>query len=554
MPALTLLAPEYNVSMRDGSVWYFPDNPRDLQPKELGGVYNDEVFHWQLPGIAASLEGLRRYYGGQLSFDHTSQMWMSSPWGFPALDIEKFKALIGPKLWEKLYPYQKETIHYTLSSPMHGSLIGLSPGLGKTLTASASALAYVNHNPNARVLVVAPKSLRVNWQEELLQWHGLHAPIVQDRDDIPRTGWIITHYDNMTIRAKTYAACKWDVVIFDESILVKNRKAARSEAALTIGNSAKKVWLLSGIPVSRYMDDLYAQFRVLEPKKFKSYWRFANQYCIVTETHWGSQIVNSKPTINPRVEFKDLAFVRNHAQVLPDLPKMIFQTYKFDMTAAQSKVYQDLTDEFIAKLDTGQEMAVTTKVALIIRLLQCVSNLKNFGEDWPDESGKLNGLLELMESGSIMFPCIIWTHWRQGAPALTEALKKNYPQLRIGQLQGGMKVDETHNPIQTFKAGKLDILNLSLSMGKYGHTLINARTIIYYDKTWSADTYLQSLARVDGRIGLDHSPLVLTLKCPQTADDLVEENLRGKLPTIEQMTNSDMRSLLISLGGKPRAR
>jgi hypothetical protein len=73
------------------------------------------------------------------------------------------------------------------------------------------------------------------------------------------------------------------------------------------------------------------------------------------------------------------------------------------------------------------------------------------------------------------------------------------------------------------------------------------RTIIYVDKTWNADDYFQSLHRVR-RIGLEHRPVVVTLRAPGTVDELVEENLEGKLGGISRITRSSLRELLLGLG------
>lgn len=549
-PNIVFTPPEYNVSLHDNAVWFFPDVTADLQPKLLGGNMDGESFMWRLPAIAASLEGLRRLYGPDLSFDGNAQEYLAQPWGFKPLAMDQLQQALGQRLWEALYGYQKEACHFMLSTPLHGCILALSPGLGKTLTSSAVALAMTKHDPRARVLIICPKGLRLNWQRELKQWHDLTATIVEGQDPIPAQGWVITNYDNAVARVTSYARKGWTSLIVDESLLVKNRKAARTAAIAQLSATAWKTWLLSGFPIGRYADDLYAQLKIIEPTKFRSYWRFVNQYCLTHETNWGTQILGTRSLVNLGVEFKDLIFTRNHAQVLPNLPKLIYQSYEYELTKKQAKAYQELTDDFITQLEADQVMSVTTKVALLIRLMQCVSNLANFGAQWPSESGKLNGLLELFEAKAFDMPAIIWTHWREGAQAIQAALKKNYPKLSVALVQGGINYTPLTDPVQKFKSGVIDVLIMSLSMGKYGHTLINARTIIYYDKTWKPDDILQSLARVDGRIGLAHRPVVITLKSPNTVDELVEKNLRGKLPAIAQLTNADMKDLLIGLGGR----
>jgi SNF2 family DNA or RNA helicase len=82
-----------------------------------------------------------------------------------------------------------------------------------------------------------------------------------------------------------------------------------------------------------------------------------------------------------------------------------------------------------------------------------------------------------------------------------------------------------------------------MPIGKYGHTLTTTQTVIYHDRTWDADSYMQSMARVR-RIGLDHSVRVITLKASGSTDELVEDNLAGKIPGIAEISNSDLAAML----------
>lgn len=55
--------------------------------------------------------------------------------------------------------------------------------------------------------------------------------------------------------------------------------------------AAERVVLLSATPAWREQDDLYAQLRLLDPRKFSSYWSFVKRYCILDETDFGAKVV-----------------------------------------------------------------------------------------------------------------------------------------------------------------------------------------------------------------------------------------------------------------------
>jgi hypothetical protein len=84
---------------------------------------------------------------------------------------------------------------------------------------------------------------------------------------------------------------------------------------------------------------------------------------------------------------------------------------------------------------------------------------------------------------------------------------------------------------------------MSLGVGKYGLTLTNAKTAIYYEKSFDSDSYWQSVHRIR-RIGLNHIPVLVTLTSPNSTDEIINKNLSGKLASIAKLTNADLAGAL----------
>lgn len=453
--------------------------------------------------------------------------------------------------WDKLYSFQQEAVQQLVANPYGhaGSLLALSPGLGKTVVfLMAAAILDLD-----RVLIVAPLSLLEVWQKEFLKWGGRkvfrHKMIVchGERPDLDNEGaWVVTNYNTVTSPKHSYEYWEvaWDLVGFDESVLVKNRKTTRFVNVKNLCQSSDRIWLLSGSPITRHPDDLWSQFHLIDPRAFPSYWRFTKRFCSVSKNIWAPNKTNVDGA-NDRDfhrDFGDLLFVKNQEQVLPDLPEMrIEPPLNISMTALQEKIYNDMLKKFLSVLDTGEELTAMAKLAQLTRLQQITSNPCNFGDKWPDTSGKHLALLEQLEAESLEFPLLIWTHWRPGAEALYNKLR--HLKYNVEMISGGMDVQEVNDKFEDYKTGKTDILILSLGVGKFGHTLINTRTVVYMDKTWNADDFVQSLFRVK-RIGLTHSPRVISLTCPGTIDDMIEDNLAGKFVSIAHITNGDLGKML----------
>lgn len=456
-------------------------------------------------------------------------------------------------IYQKLYPFQQEAVsrlvYESLKGPQANQLVVLSPGLGKTVVSLMAA--RLLHFKN--VLVVCIKDLMRQWQDEEEKWFGertfgkLHKAVPDGE------GWYVANYD--TVVGNNYQSAflkhKWDLVILDESVLVKNRRTRRFKKLLELRMQGPRIWELSGSPTTRYPDDLWAQMHLLYPEAFRSYWRFAKRYCYTEFNKWsgGETITGTREDRDPADDLKDLMFVKNQKDVLSELPEEIPVLVPVTLTKAQQKAYHEMNEEWITKLESGEKVEAKIVLSQMIRLQQITSNLVNI--DGPDESAKADAVADMLEARSFAFPALIWTNWVPGAEALLKRLRKAEPDLRIEWIHGaeGKKGEEyNERTFLDYKAGKVDILILAMPVGKFGHNLQNTHTVIYYDKTWNADDFVQSMHRVK-RIGLDHRPVVMTLKAEGTVDEMVEENLAGKLLPISKISQSDLASMLRTLTG-----
>lgn len=447
----------------------------------------------------------------------------------------------------KLYDYQRETALRLLGHP-RGQLVVLSPGLGKT--ALSIVAADLDIPMDERILVVAPASLLRTWKREIEFWSiDPSVTIAHGSEPDAAARWTLTTYDMLVptrmhkgqVRKRAAAAWfhfKWPLAILDESVLIKSRSANRFKALSKMRAYLGKTWLLSGSPTTRHVDDLWGQLHVLWPRAFNSYWRFSNRYGVVDDGVWAKTVTGSRSDRDVKADNADLMIVVNQEDVL-ELPEYLFATVDCGMTGPQQRAYNDMLNDFVAVLD-GKELSAAAKIAQLMRLQQIVSGL---GDLDSDESGKHDAFMETFDKYEL--PAIVWTHWKANAKQLTERLRK--ARYKVVHVHGDLGQQERDDLIQGFKAGKHEILVLSLAVGKFGHTLINAKTVHYIDKTWNADDYFQSLRRVR-RIGLGHRPVIVTYRAPGTVDDVVELNLEGKLGGIAKVTNSRLKELLMGLG------
>jgi SNF2 family DNA or RNA helicase len=485
---------------------------------------------WHLPLTVANLNQLSRAGVPIQTDDPALKIVTDQPWLLPSQDLPQQRS----QAFEHLYGYQKDAALYLAQTPYPGALLALSPGLGKTAVAIVAAEMVDAWN----VLTICPKVLIPVWRQERARWASL--PWNDPTQDHLRI-WQVTNWE-YALRHPDEFDVPWDCIILDESVLVKNRQTARFKLAKKLRKRTARMWLLSGSPITRFVDDLWTQLHLCFPDAFTSYWRFVDAWCYIFDNPWGGKDITGSRNYNFPQEFKDLQFTKNQAEVLPDLPDFIEQNIPIELTGEQKKLYDRALNEFLVDLD-GEELPIPTRVAQLTRLQQLVSHPANCDGAYKGNVGKLDALLELLDTNAIDLPLLVWTFHRTTGLEVTRAL--THQGLRAGYVIGGMD-DAPATILQQFKDGDLDALVLSLGVGKYGLTLTNAKTVVYYDKTWDADSWVQSLSRVR-RIGLDHVFHIINLHASHTTDDLVVDNLAEKAQSIARVSNADLAVMLRAL-------
>lgn len=576
-------------------LYYRPSFAPTPEVQEWGGRWEAKDQRWRLPRL---VRFARRIAEFDPDVPFTRDALRLKKGEIEKNDAEVFWANLKDEAerhpaWDKLYDFQKAAVMAMVVRAFHGQMLLLSPGLGKTPVAIVAADLYLKFKGESqRVCVVAPLSLVKNWMREITGTQ-VGTPVPVQWSDDPRVEiahgnaptadrtvkWTLTNYETPMERkpdpnkANRILATgnldeewdlDWDLVIYDESVMLKNRKSKRATAHRTLARAAKKVIEASGSPITHDNSDAWAQLNMMEPDYFTSFWTFTKEACVVVRTPWSQgEITGSRHNFHMRDEYPDLLFVRNQEEVFDELPENIFVDVELPLTRRQQKAHDDIMDLWIHELEENRDkrVEVTAVIAMLTRLQQVTSNLYNLqttGEEWPDDSAKADFLEFDLNLGDIEWPVLVWVHHRPGAEALRQRLlrltKKKDSALygkRVELVVGGMgkKADEY---ITAYKAGDVDVLILGIGVGKYGHTLANSKTVYIYDKTWDSDAWFQMLHRFGGArallAGYRHRPLVKTLRCRGTVDDFVEMNLAGKLPAMADMTGADLAKILRSLG------
>lgn len=455
-----------------------------------------------------------------------------------------------------LFEFQKEATQFLLSSPR--CLLGLAPGVGKTITSITAAKKLREEGKISTVGIIAPKSLLSTWQDEIEKWAGEWAIILHDDfGPQPLDGdWFIVNYDKLsrgTVPDEILAA---DLLIFDETILLSNHsrkkekgedgktrwvfKTKRNQTAFELSRDVEYVWELSGGPTSKFLDDLWAQFHLLDPKRFSSYWRFAEEYCWVQEGPWAKEVTGNKPGASEKIQerYADIYYARSQSQVL-DLPDWIFESVEIPMSRKQNAAYLEMEKEWLVNIGTGGatvKLYAPNTLAQRTRLTQLASNPVLAGIGITAISPKWDALKELLTIRPL--PAIVWVNFVETAKRVADMVRREG--LSAGLLIGDTAAARRAKIVSDFQAGNLDVIIAHPKVGKFGLTLTAARTAIYLEAGPDGDDYYQSLHRVR-RIGTTHSPIIVHVKSVKldgnpTVDHLNFDLLENKADTTFEIT------------------
>lgn len=435
-----------------------------------------------------------------------------------------------------LYDFQTEAAQFLCSRYLRksGAFLLLDPGLGKTVVAirAAEALGL------SKICYLGLLSFLHNIRALIREWSSKPNPSVSIcHGSFHPARWMLTNYATLTRHTPD---CDFDLIITDESVLLKNRRAKRMKAVAALARVRHcPIWLLTGGPTTKFYDDLWAQLNILDRRRFSSYWRFARNYCELQTTYWGTSVVANQPDAATRLreDLADIWFARNQSQAGLNLPEWLEETFVVEMGKEQDRIYSEMAAKFEVWLwnaNGALRLLAPNVLSQMTRLLQIASDPRLVGSS--TGSAKIAALTDLLPI--LKFPVVIWTAFIDSATRVQQVLQKDG--YRVGLLTGAIPYGERQNVVDQIQGGDLDILVAHPAVGKYSFSMTAVRTAIYLERTFSGDDYFQSMYRIR-RIGTMIRPHVVYLLSQQqngkgTIDHIVHRVLSSKREITKSLT------------------
>ena len=489
----------------------------------------------------------------------------------------------------KLLDHQRKGIawlqHLWEQSPefCRGVLLADDMGLGKTLQLLTFIAKCFEVNPRLEpVLIVAPVSLLVNWEEEINKFFMPgHLKIVTlygdelankklRRDEIDgglvaegltkflRQGWrrdanvILTTYETLRDLEFSLASEHWSIMICDEAQKIKNANALVTRAAKK-QNVRFKI-ACTGTPVENTLADLWCLFDFIQPGLLGALNDFSTKYRRPIE----AKTEEEKIRVDELRKLIEAQLIRRtKREVAKDLPqKLIVDSCKsIEISPFQKSLYSRAISQFKSQSSVLGKQKINNHLGLLHYLKRICADPQPIGQlahsteafgDYAVKSPKMRWLIaELKKIRTLNEKAIIFTEYRD-----IQRLIQSYVQEQFGFPPDIINGDTTASSqcslnrqkrINIFqdKPGFCVIILSPLAVG-FGVNIQAANHVIHYTRMWNPAKEDQATDRAY-RIGQTKNVFVYcpTISDPsfKTFDKRLDELLERKRSLSEDMLN-----------------
>jgi SNF2 family DNA or RNA helicase len=477
-------------------------------------------------------------------------------------------------LWVWVKPFKHQSDVLALCKDADQFAVFWEQGTGKTRLMLDNAVHLAHRGEIDCVLVLAPNGVHRTWIEDEVPKHlgnGTHAVYYTSdkagtikhrrmlHDALQQPFFILAmSYDAfMTMKGKKFIKQMFKrkvLMILDESTAIKTPSAKRTRAVVLAGKQIIYKRILTGTPVANNPFDLYTQMRFLDTlfwkeRGFGTFTEFKNYFGIWQRGYNAEQnrefdyVVGFRNLDRLYKMIQEVSSRVTKDEVL-DLPPKLYSKRYFDLTPEMKRVYNEVRDEAMTFLSSGDLITAPLAITRMLRLHQVTSNYlptevhPNTGEilkytDIDKHNPRLACLNATLQE--VHHQAIIWARFRRDIDLITEMLGD-----AAVRYDGKVNSDDRVEAIRQFQSGDAQWFVGNPAAGGLGLTLTAARSVIYYNNSFRLVDRLQSEDRAH-RIGQAHPVEYIDLVATGTIDNYIIGALRSKVNIAATITGDQLK-------------
>ena len=275
--------------------------------------------------------------------------------------------------------HQKEAVEKLAGSRRF--ILADDMGLGKTTATIIAAL----ETGSKKILIICPASLKINWQREIENYTDRPVYIAEGKKFSTESDFVIVNYDilkNFHSMEKKGTSLlnqsEFELVILDEAHMISNPQAQRTKIINHFVKDIKRVWLLTGTPMTSRPMNYYNLLNIIESPVAQNWMAYAIRYCQGYQFMAGSRKVWNVTGASNLEELRDRTskqILRRLKEDVLDLPDKIISPVYLRL---KSKEYEELMGEYYDWFDNKKDesSSLTVQFSKLMKVRKVIANEK----------------------------------------------------------------------------------------------------------------------------------------------------------------------------------
>jgi SWI/SNF-related matrix-associated actin-dependent regulator 1 of chromatin subfamily A len=430
--------------------------------------------------------------------------------------------------------HQKEAIEKLVGSKRF--ILADDMGLGKTTSTIIAAL----ETGVKKILIICPASLKINWQREIENYTDRSVYISEGKKFSTEDDFVIVNYDILKNfhdadpkkrDSSLLFQSNFDLVILDEAHMISNAQAQRTKIINSFVKDIKRVWLLTGTPMTSRPMNYYNLLSIIESPVAQNWMAYAIRYCqgyqfmAGKRKVWNVQGASNLEELRDRTSKQTLRRLKEDVLDLPD--KIISPVY----LRLSSRDYEEMMGEYYDWYEnkTDESSSLTVQFSKLMKVRKIIANEKvkhtiEFVENILEQGKKVIIFTNFTDTLQM-----IHNHFGKQSVYLDGSCSKPQRQYAVDQFQDNEKI-------------KVFVGNLKAA--GVGLTLTSAEVVIMNDLSFVPAEHAQAEDRAY-RYGQKNNVLVYYPLFDNTIEGAIYDILNRK----KQIINTVMGDDLLENGG-----
>lgn len=392
-----------------------------------------------------------------------------------------------------------------------------------TTSATIAAL----ESKSEKILIICPASLKINWERELKLYTDKTISIIEgkewkDADIIIVNYDILKNFHEIDSENSKILESKFDLIIIDECHFLGNSQAQRTKIVNDFAKKIKKIWLLTGTPITSRPINYYNLLKIIECPIADNWMAYVKRYCNGFQFKAGNRKIWNVSGASNLEELRDRTskyILRRLKEDILDLPDKIITPIYLRL---KSKEYEKVMGEYYEwrnnKENKNSSLAVQfTKLMKVRQLiaLEKVQSTIDFCEDIVEQGKKV----------------IIFTNFTDSLNRIYEHFGK-----KAVKLDGSMSKVQRQESVDRFQDDeKIMIFVGNIKAAGVGITLTSAEVVVMNDLSFVPADHAQAEDRAY-RYGQKSNVLVYY--------PLFENTIEGKIYDILNRKKQIIRTVM----------